>query len=159
VFFILLPLIYSNQFIETASLPRHSLTAILACCLLLILSIKIFFKKPTITITQLHIAFFIFLCWAFLSFTWSVDFKNSFIELTQLFSYLILAFISSQLNQKQIKIILSAIYIGASIAALIGILQAYNFNPFGLHMTTSLASTFNNKNHASVFFDLVIPLA
>jgi len=159
VYFILLPIIFSNQVIETASLPRHSLTAVLACALLLIFSLDIFANKPIISITKLHLVFFSFLCWAFLSITWSVDVKNSTIELTQLFAYFTLAFIASQLNQKQIKIILTTIYIGASIAALIGILQAYSFNPFGLHITTPLASTFNNKNHASVFFDLIIPLA
>ena len=100
-----------------------------------------------------------FLCWALLSLLWSVDIKNSITELTQLIFYFTLAFIASQLQNKQIKTIFSAIYIGASLAAIIGILQAFNFNPFDLTMTTPLASTFNNKNHAAVFFDMVIPLA
>ncbi len=159
VFFILLPVVYSNQLIETASLPRHSLAAILACGLLLIFSLQIFSNKPETSISRLHIVFFCFFCWALFSITWSVDVKNSTIELTQLFAYFTLAFFASQLNNKQIKTIFLTIYIGASIAAVIGILQAFNFNPFGLHMTTPLTSTFNNKNHASVYFDLIIPLA
>ena len=159
VFFILLPVIFSNQVIETASLPRFSLTAIFACGLLLVFSLQIFTEKTTITITKLHITFFIFFCWALLSINWSVDVKNTTIELTQLFAYFTLAFFASQINKKQIRIIFVAIYTGASIAAVIGILQAFNFNPLGLNMTTALASTFNNKNHAAVFFDLVIPLA
>jgi len=160
LFFILLPVIYINQVFETASIPRHILIASIACILLLLLSFKFFTKEAFLHIYPLHIALFSFFCWALLSILWSVDIKNSAVELTQLSFYFIIAFTASQLNHKeQIRKILFAIYIGATIAALIGILQAFNFNPFELKMTTPLASTFNNKNHASVFFDLVIPLA
>jgi len=160
VFFFLLPVIYINQVFETASIPRHILIASIACILLLLLSFRFFTKEAFLHIYPLHIALFSFFCWALLSILWSVDIKSSVIELTQLSFYFIIAFTASQLNHKvQIRKILFAIYIGAAIAALIGILQAFNFNPLELKMTTPLASTFNNKNHASVFFDLVIPLA
>ena len=160
MFFFLLPVIYINQVFETASIPRHILIASIACILLLLLSFRFFTKEAFLHIYPLHIALFSFFCWALLSILWSVDIKSSVIELTQLSFYFIIAFTASQLNHKvQIRKILFAIYIGAAIAALIGILQAFNFNPLELKMTTPLASTFNNKNHASVFFDLVIPLA
>ena len=159
VFFILLPLIYTQQVFETASIPRHILITSIACLLLFIFSVQIFSKKIELKLSFLHISFLVFLCFALLSSLWSEDIKNSITELTQLFVYFIIAFFASQLKHKQIKIIFLAIFIGSSIAALIGILQAFNFNPLDLKMTTALASTFNNKNHASVFFDLVIPIA
>ncbi len=159
VFFLLLPIIYTHQVFETASIPRHILVAGVACLLLLIYSIRFFLDKIELNYSFLHISFLVFLCWALLSTLWSVDIKSSITELTQLFVYFIIAFFASQLKNKQIKHIFLAIYIGASIAAVIGILQAFNFNPLDLKMSTPLASTFNNKNHASVFFDLVIPLA
>lgn len=159
VFFLLLPIIYTRQLFETASTPRHILIAIVACLLLLTYSIRFFSGKIELKLTSLHVGFLMFFFWALLSLLWSVDIKNSITELTQLFYYFIIAFIASQLQNKQIQTIFSAIYIGASVAATIGILQAFNFNPLDLKMTTPLASTFNNKNHASVFFDLVIPLA
>ena len=161
VFFILLPLIFSNQVIETASLPRHILITSVACILLLILTVQFFFTKETkFNFSKIHFALLAFYSWALLSIIWSLDPKNTITELTQLTVYFVIAFFASQLHQNnQIKIILCAIYIGASIAAVIGILQAFNLNPLELKTTTPLASTFNNKNHASVYFDLVIPLA
>lgn len=159
VFFILLPIIFLNQIFETASVARHILISGVACLLLLTLSIRFVTERPELKLSYLHISFLVFLCWALLSIVWSSDVKNSITELTQLFFYFTIAFLASQLESKQIKTIFIAIYIGASIAAVIGILQAFNLNPLDLKLTTPLASTFNNKNHASVFFDLVIPLA
>ena len=159
VFFILLPVIFINQIFETASIVRHSLISGIACLLLLLLSIRFISEKPKLTFNSLHLSFLLFLTWALLSILWSADVKNSITELTQLSFYFVIAFFASQLESKQIKFIFIAIYIGASTAAVIGILQAFNINPLDLKMTTPLASTFNNKNHASVFFDLVIPLA
>ena len=159
--FISLPLIYSNQVIETASLPRHILIASVASILLILLSIQyVSTKKTHLTFSKTHLALFLFYCWALLSLTWSIDPKNTVIELTQLTAFFIIIFSASQLNtHNHIKQIMLAIYIGAAIAAIIGILQVFNFNPLGLQTTTPLASTFNNKNHASVYFDLVIPLS
>jgi len=161
VLFILLPVIFYNQVIETASLPRHILVASIACILLLILTIQFFStKKVNLNFSKIHFALFAFYCWALLSLIWSIDLKNTITELTQLTAYLVIAFLASQLyNHNQLKKIMCAIYIGAAIAAAIGILQAFDFNPFELKTTTPLGTTFNNKNHASVYFDLVIPLA
>lgn len=159
VFFVFLPVIYTHQVFETASIPRHILIAVVACSLLLIHSLRFFLDKIELKFSYLYISFLVFLCWALLSSLWSEDIKSSITELTQLFFYFIIVFFASQLKTKQIKNIFLAIYVGASIAAFIGILQVFNFNPLDLKMSTPLASTFNNKNHASVFFDLVIPLA
>jgi O-antigen ligase len=146
VFFILLPVIFSNQVIETASLPRHILITSVACILLFILALQFLLSNKTkLSFSKIHLALFAFYCWALLSILWSLD---------------IIAFFASQLHSNnQIKQIMCAIYFGAAIAAAIGILQAFNFNPLELKMSTLLASTFNNKNYAAVYFDLVIPLA
>lgn len=159
--FALLPIIFSNQVIETASLPRHILITSAASILLILLFIQSFKTTNTLfRFSKIHIALFIFYCWAMVSINWSVDPENTIIELTQLTAYFIIFFVASQLNNlKHLKLIMLAIYISAAVAAVIGILQAFNLNPLGLQTTTSLASTFNNKNHASVYFDLVIPLA
>ena len=159
LFFLLLPLIYTHQVFETASLPRHILSASIACLLLFIYSIQIFLSEKKVTYNYLHIAIFTFLGWALLSALWSSDIKNTVIELSQLLVYFIILFFASQLQKEQIKNIFTVIFISASLAAIIGILQAFNLNPLELKLTTPLASTFNNKNHASVYFDLVIPLA
>ncbi len=160
VFFILLPVIYSQQVFETASIPRHILIAVVAYLLLIFYSIQIYLTKVELKFSFLHTGLSLFLGWALLSALWSIDIKSSITELTQLLSYFIIAFIASQfIKSKQIKIIFIAIYVSATISAIIGIFQAFNFNPLELKMTTPLSSTFNNKNHASVFFDLVIPLA
>lgn len=159
VFFLLLPLIYTQQVFETASLPRHTLIAVISSLLLLSFSVQLFTTKIELKFSFLHISLLVFLCWALLSMLWSVDAKNSLTELTQLIFYFVIAYSASQLQHTQIKIIFNALYLGTSIAALIGILQAFNLNPLELKMSTTLASTFNNKNHASVFFDLVIPLS
>ena len=160
VFFILLPVIFSNQVMETASLPRHILISSIACVLLFIFSIQLFFNKnTTLHFSKVHLALFVFYCWAFLSLMWSFDPKSSVTELTQLTTYFVIAFFASQLNKNHLKPIINAILVGSTLAATIGILQAFNFNPLELKMSTLLASTFNNKNYAAVYFDLVIPLA
>ena len=160
VFFALLPLIYSYQLIETVDLPRQILITLTACSLLFIFSYKFLFKPPIIlTLSPIHAFLFAFYVFALLSLVWSEDFKNSIPKLTQLTVYFVLAFIASQLPNKSIKRLFLAMYVGAAIAALIGILQAFNLSPLNLNMSTALASTFGNKNHASVYFDLIIPLA
>ena len=159
VFFLLLPIIYTHQVFETASIPRHILVTIVACLLLLIYSFRFFISEIKIKHSRLHVILLVFLCWALLSSLWSEDIKSSITELTQLVIYFIIAFFASQLENNQIKKIFIALFIGSSLAAIIGILQAFNLNPLELRVSTALGSTFNNKNHASVFFDLVIPLA
>lgn len=161
VFFFLLPIIFSNQVIETALLPRHILITSVACILLFILAIQFLLSnKIKLSFSKIHIALFAFYCLALFSIIWSVDPKNTITELTQLTVYFVIAFFASQLHQSnQIKYILCSIFIGASIVAVIGILQSFNLNPLDLKISTPLASTFHNKNHASAYFDLIIPLA
>ncbi|MFK5913552.1 MAG: hypothetical protein QM484_04185, partial [Woeseiaceae bacterium] len=110
VLFFLLPLIYTHQVFETASLPRHILIASIACLFLFVFSIQLFLHKKNISFTPLHVGLLVFLCFALLSSLWSVDIKNSIIELTQLSAYFIIAFFASQLNNEKIKIIFTAIF-------------------------------------------------
>ena len=56
--------------------------------------------------------------------------------------------------------ILPALLAGGLITAVIGIGQHFGFNPLDFRLkNNNIASTFINRNHAAVYFDLVIPLA
>ncbi len=168
VFFLSLPLLYYEQSIAPASLPRYSWIAVTAIILLFSLFIQSIFYKwkkqekassSLITLTLWHRLFLGFFAWALLSLLWSVDPGNSQLELLQLGNYLVIAFFASQLKDSSLKIIFIALFIGASIAALLGLLQAFALNPFHLSESIPMASTFGNKNHVANYFDLVIPLA
>ena len=120
--------------------------------------------RQAIPLAWQHIFWLIlaFFGWAAISTSWSPDPGSSLTEISQLGYMVILAFFGMQLATQRefVAWILPALLAGALIAALIGIGQHYGFNPFGLRMNErNIAATFINRNHAAVYFDLIIPLA
>ena len=160
VLFFALPLIYWHQLYEAASLPRYFLLGLGGSTVLLLWVIS----KPDKPVIW-HSGFSLilgFFGWAAISTSWSPDAGTSLIDITQLFSMIVLAFLAMQLFASPIfrKLIVSAILVGAALAALIGVGQYFDFNPLGLRKNPgSLPSTFINPNHAAVYFDFIPPLS
>jgi O-antigen ligase len=152
----LLPLAYWPTLYEAASLPRYFLICLLG-------SISLFFwgiVRDSLTFKWHPVAGIIlfFLVWAAISTIWSPDPGSSLIDIIQLASMIVLAFLAMQLANKQtcLHFLIPAILVGAGVAALIGIGQFFGFNPFDFRLNTKIAaSTFINRNHAANYFDFI----
>ena len=103
-----------------------------------------------------------FFSWAAISTAWSPDAGTSLIEISQLAGMIMLAFLGMQIaSQRRFSSwILPTLLAGSLITAIIGIGQHFGFNPMGFRLNEKhIAATFINRNHAAVYFDLIIPLA
>ena len=155
-----LPLIYWHQLYEAASLPRYFLLGLVGSIALLLWGIG----KPDQPFTW-HPGFGLilgFFGWAALSTSWSPDAGTSLIDITQLFSMLVLAFLAMQLSRNPafLRYLVPAILAGSSLAGAIGIGQYLGDNPLGLRFNAnSNPATFINPNHAAVYFDFIPWLA
>ena len=128
----ILPLIYIDSIRDFSSLPRYAIYGISSGFIFSIILIKKLAESNLPRIPQPpFIAVIAFLGWAWLSLIWSVDPKNSLIELIQLTGCIIISYSIIQINNNKIFIwlIISSVT-GASLAALIGIAQYFNYNPF-----------------------------
>lgn len=162
VLFFSLPLIYWPFFLEAASLPRYFM---IGCVSASGLAMWVWAVRYNSVSVVWHPSFWLILAffgWAAVSTIWSPDAGTSLIELSQLAAMIILALLGMQIaNQRKFTTwILPALFTGALITALIGIGQYFGFNPLGFRLNEkNIAATFINRNHAAVYFDLVIPLA
>lgn len=160
VLFLVLPLVYWPGLFEAASVPRYFLIGLVGCLTLVLWAIT----KPGRPLNW-HPGFSLilgFFGWAAISTSWSPDPGTSLIDITQLFSMIVLAFLAMQLSvfPTFIKLIIPAILTGAALTALIGIGQYFGFNPFEFRKNAnSIPATFINPNHAAVFFDFIPPLS
>lgn len=157
----ILPLLYIHSLRDPSSLPRYTLYGISSGIILsLVLFRKLAEHKSPCFQKNLFLAIIILLSWAWLSLSWSIDPKNSLLELIQLTGCIIIGFSISQLTNLRILmfIIISSIT-GASIASAIGIAQYFNFNPLAYRQFSVPASTFTNTNIAATYIDLITPLA
>lgn len=162
ILFFSLPLIYWPGILEAASLPRYFSVALASS--LGFIFWAVYSLNRTIPVVW-HSNFWLvlgFFSWAAISTAWSPDPGTSLIEISQLASMITLAFLGMQLanNNKFKSLLIPALLAGSLVTALIGIGQHFGFNPFGLRLHPhNIASTFINRNHAAVYFDLIPPLA
>ena len=158
--FFILPLAYWPGLFEAASLPRYFLIAVGGSITLLLWTIS----KQDYPFTW-HPGFSLiigFLSWAAISTSWSPDPATSLIDISQLFSMIVLAFLGMQMSASPVFLafLVPAILSGATLAAVIGIGQYFGINPLDLRTNgNSIAATFINSNHAAVYFDFIPWLA
>lgn len=157
----ILPLIYIDSIRDFSSLPRYAAYGISSGIILSIILIKKLTESNLPKITQPQFIIVIaFLSWAWLSLIWSYDPKNSLTELIQLTGCIVISYSITQINSYKILIwLIIASVTGASLAALIGVAQHFNYNPFNYIQFVIPASTFSNPNFASIYFDLITPVA
>jgi len=140
-----LPLIYVDSIRDFSSLPRYALYGASSGILFSLILIKKITEDSLTQLPRLFIAVIAFLAWAWLSLLWSIDPKNAFIELIQLTGCIILGYSITQINSDKIWIwLLISSVAGASLAALIGIAQYFNYNPLDYLQFLVPASTFTN---------------
>lgn len=95
------------------------------------------------------------------SLNWSLDFGHSATALLVLAGCLLLALSAAQIARapQAQEPIFAALFASASLAAGIGLLQHFGWEPFQLHQSAPPASTFNNRNYAVAFLGPLVPLA
>jgi O-antigen ligase len=160
--FLVLPLVYWPNFIEAASLPRYFLIGIVTTSALLVWLVSLSYQTQALVWQPAFWLVIAFFGWAAISTAWSPDAGTSLIEISQLASMTILSFLGLTLSRhpRFTSFILPAILTGGFIAAMLGVGQHYGFNPFEFRLNEkNIASTFINRNHAAVYFDLIIPIA
>lgn len=155
---IITPLIYSRLLANGTDLPRFKLITLLVTCSA-IFFLFLFYKRSKLTFNKLFFIPFIIFIWSVISLLWSIDIGNSLIQLPYFFSSLLILFLAMQIRfYKQQKFIINGAIVGCFLVALIGLLQAFNFNPFNIHYNSLPASTFINKNHASMYVEFFAPV-
>jgi len=157
----LLPLLYIGSLRDPSSLPRYTVYGICSGIILsLILFKKLAENKLPAFQKNLFLAVVILCCWAWISLSWSIDPKNSLLELIQLTGCIIIGISISQIsNIRILTFIITSSVAGASIASAIGIAQYFDYNPLAYHQFSVPASTFTNPNIATTYIDLITPLA
>jgi len=153
-------LVYWPGLYEAASLPRYFLIGLVSSTLFVFWTIAEQDKQ-----VNWHPGFnFIlgFFVWAAISTNWSPDPGASLIDIMQLFSMIVLAFLAMQMSRLPafLSYLIPAILVGATVTAIIGLGQYFGLNPLELRINkTTIPSTFINPNHAAVYFDFIPWLA
>lgn len=158
--FFILPLAYWPELFEAASLPRFFLIGVGGSIILLLWAI--FNQDHQFTWHPGFILIIGFLSWAAISTSWSPDPATSLIDISQLFSMIVLAFLAMQMSRYPVflRYLVPAVLIGSALTSAIGIGQYFDINPPGLRANqNSNPATFINPNHAAVYFDFIPWLA
>jgi O-antigen ligase len=159
--FLILPLAYWPELYEAASLPRYFLIGLFTSASLLLWVISN--RGGQINWHPGLALILAFLGWAALSTSWSPDPGTSLIDIMQLFSMIMLAFLAMQLISASttfLPFLIPAILTGSALTAIIGLGQYLGFNLPGLRINgDSIPATFINPNHAAVYFDFIPWLA
>jgi O-antigen ligase len=162
VLFFILPLLYWPGFLEAASLPRYFVLGIISALGVSMWAWAAWHKSAPFVWHRSFWLILAFFGWAAISTGWSPDAGTSLIEISQLAGMVMLAFLGMQTASERrfSSWILPTLLAGSLITAIIGIGQHFGFNPMGFRLNEKhIAATFINRNHAAVYFDLIIPLA
>jgi putative inorganic carbon (HCO3(-)) transporter len=161
VLFFFLPLLYWPGFLEAASLPRYFVIGVISALGLSLWAWAAWHKSVPVVWHRSFWLILAFFSWAAISTAWSPDAGTSLIEISQLAGMIILAFLGMQMatQHRFATFLLPALLAGSLITALIGVGQHYGFNPLEFRLNEkNIAATFINRNHAAVYFDLLLPL-
>lgn len=155
---VITPLIYIKLLADGTDLPRYTLISFFAFTSTTLFILKLY-KKPTVFINKAFLLLAIVFIWSAVSLLWSPDIGNSYIEIQFFFSSLLILFLAMQIKfHKQKSFIINGAIAGCLLVSIIGLLQAFNFNPFNIHYRSLPASTFINKNHASIYIEFFVPI-
>lgn len=156
---LIIPLIYFHSLRDASSLPRYAFLGVTSGLFIILISFSIYYKKQlSFSSNLVLILLFLFLAW--LSLFWSLDPKNTLIQLVQLTSLIIVCYAFMHISSDKLTLApIIASIIGGTLAASIGIVQYFNFNPFNYYQFIIPASTFTNTNFASIYLDLIVPVA
>ena len=159
-FAFLLPLLYFGFTRDSSALPRYALSSVAAGVGLVVWGARQLRSRIGLTWNPVFYPVLGFLLLATASWNWSVDPRNSRIELLQLASFVALSILAMQAAAGgQTARVLRAGAVAGTLAALLGVLQYFGLEPIHLRQLAPPASTFTNKNIAANYMDMVAPLS
>jgi O-antigen ligase len=154
---LLSPLLYIGVLHDPAGPSRYALLALVVCTSFIIYAVFAWRRQLQFRLPLAMTVASLFLAWAAASTLWSVELGTHYVYLVQLLSLILLFFIAIQIaSATTITAILYISVFAASIAALIGILQDFDIQVLGIR-SLPMGSTFAFKNHAALYFDLILP--
>ncbi len=154
------PLLYFEPLHNPSHLPRYALFSIVAAMALVYWAFRA--GRAALPVTwhpvQLLVAGLLLL--ASISSLWNADHSNYLIEIVPFWGLVILFLLATQISSQRSILLLAVVSTAAgSVAALIGLLQNWGINPLGFRDGFTMGSTFLFKNHAALYFDLILPVA
>lgn len=149
--------------------PRYLKTGLGALLVLLAVMTWLYqgYQKPNLTIVQskLYLPMALFLLWSLISFFWSFNLHLAIISWVQYLTYGLLFFIvvNSLTSKKSINALLYTLISSLFVVSIIGLVQQYfseiDFVRDFYFQFVSPSATFANKNLASHFVVMIIPLS
>jgi O-antigen ligase len=151
---------WDNLF-DADALPRYAFISIASCLVYIAWCLYALRNKNAIVYHPLIYLLIVYLCWAGLSFLWSVDPSATTQSLLSMSAFFILIFLAIQISYtpENIKILIIVSVSAGTLISLLGLMQLLGFEPFSIQQTKPPASTFGNKNHAAQYLDLIVPLS
>ena len=163
ILLVVVPLLYFANIRDYSSLPRYALLGVATTLGLGVWALgRARLPRTAVWWPSLFVPITLLLLWAGASAAWSVDPDNTAIELLQLLTFAIVAFIGAQLAHQPLRTLVwvfAAAVGGGALASGIGLMQYYGYNPGGYVQFSAPASTFTNKNFAALYLDLIPAIA
>ena len=150
------PLLFSEALFNPSELPRYVLISIASALTSALLIIRLWRKQTEINWHPINgvIALLAFIATA--SGLWALDFGGYYLSIVPFIALILIYFVSTHLQQYT-TLLLGITLLSALYAAIIGLLQSQNIDLFNYRDANVMGSTFFYKNHAALYFDLVIP--
>ena len=150
------PLLYFEALFNPFELPRYTMISIVSILVSAFLIIKLWRSPDGAHWHPINIVIGIFALVTAASGLWALDSGGYYLSIVPFVALILIYFVSTHLHQHT-TLLLGVTLIVALYAAIIGLLQSQNINPFNYRDADIMGSTFFYKNHAALYFDLVIP--
>jgi O-antigen ligase len=153
IFCLLLPNIHFTALVSQVVLPREFFLYLYSTLFILFLT-----QRDKLGYNTFFIVASGFLAWQGFALSWSSDLSTGIEDTLNAFVFLFSAFVLFQIRDHGTRVtLLNTLIFSLSLAALIGVLQNFDWNPFDLHQSAIPSSTFNNKNLAASASLLFLP--
>ncbi len=158
ILLVLSPLIYIGLLQDPSNLPRYAFLAFISTISFLIFSLFLFKDYSQIYYSRVTYLVLGYLVFAGISSYWAVEPGNNLVYFVQLVSLVLMFLLVIQVaNVSTTKLLVYASLFAAGLSALIGLFQNYGYNIFELR-GPAMGGTFGYKNHAALYYDLIIPV-
>lgn len=158
ILFLLTPFIYFESLYNKVDLPRFAYVSLLALLWFISWIIQVKSKKSTLNWHPLFLLIIFLLFFASVSFTWAQGNMTYEAEIYFYVSLVIICFMSMQATFDEIVRFCRIASVATMACAIIGVLQNFGFNLFDFKQIASPAATFINRNFATNFFELLLPV-
>lgn len=150
------PLLYFDALFNPSQLPRYAMISIISSLSSALLIISLWRKQTKPIWHPLNLVLIVFSFITLISGLWSLDSGGYYLNIVPFIALILLYFVTTYLHAYT-TLFFSVTLLAAFYAAIIGLLQNYQLDPFDYRDASVMASTFVYKNHAALYFDLIIP--